>query len=828
MKPAEVNCSKERGFHWLEFLLMDIRYAVRVLSKSPEFTIVAILTLALGIGANTAIFSVVERVVLSPLPYRNPDHLVMVLLNNLTLKHNTMLSYPDFLDWQRHSRSFEQMAGYIKLDYDITNPGPPQHIDGNAISSGFFSTLGIKPSLGREFSPQEDQHGGPPVVIISDSLWKNRFAGSKSAIGRSIVLSGVDYTVVGILPPQFFFWSNADVFTPIGQGDQRELNSRTVHDVICIARLQTNVGIVAAQAEMSTIQENISKLYPAAERGLGISVLPLKQQLVGDVRGILFFLLGAVGLVLLIACANVANLLLARSVVRAREFAIRAALGANRSRILSQLFTESILLSLVGGGLGLLVAVVGLRVVPTTITAGLPRIENIHLNMSVLLFAFGSSIGVGILFGFAPAFQITRRALHSSLKQGGRGSSGAYNSVQTALVTVQMALALILLAGAGLLFRTIRHLGSVNPGFDASHIVTFKVGLSPSVTSIGPSVRTAYEQLLDRTRQIPGVRAADLTTLVPLTRQDNSIPFWIDSAKPDSVAKAPRLLGYATGSDYLRVMGIPLVRGRFFNQSDTANSALVVVIDTVLAHNYFPNEDPIGHTISYPSYGPYRIIGVVGHVQHWGLGNSDVGTQNQAYADFYQISDQWMPGIDVSTTLVLRTPLDIATIMPSIKAVVYGTGGDQPIYKVKAIEDIVSESMSTQRLPMILLGTFAGLALLLACIGIYGVISYLGAQRVQEIGIRMTFGADRGHIFRMVIWQGLRLALAGVLTGGAIALILARLISSFSRLLYGVGASDPVTFAAASLLLTAVAVLACYVPAHRAMRVDPLVALRNE
>ena len=812
----------------MDGVLKDIRFAFRSLRKSAGFTLIAVVTLALGIGANTAIFSVVRGVLLAPLPYRQPNRLVDVWLYNPALKYATDVSYPDFLDWQRTARSFEQMAAYTPQDYDLTSPGAAAHLNGQEVSSGFFATLGVNLAFGREFTREEDHFGGAPGVVISDRLWKERFAGSTSALGKSVSLGGVDYTVVGVLPPEFRFGDQlADVYTPIGQRNPLYLNDRTIHDNACVARLNPGVSQEQALAEMNTIQERIDQLYPQAERGLATTIVPLRRDVVGDVREALLLLSGAVGIVLLIACANVASLLLARSAARVREFGIRSALGASRRRLVRQLLTESLLLSLAGGLLALIIAEAALKTMLAALPANLPRSENISLNGWVLLFTLGISIAVGILFGLAPALRSSRPNLQSALSQGGRGATQSFRA-QNSLVVGQMALTLILLVGAGLLLRTIHHLWSVNPGFESQHVITFKVGLDAAMIRTPEDTRVAYQQLLERIRSIPGVEAADLTALLPLSQQDNSGPFWFGSQTPASMAEAPRALYYWIGTDYLRAMKIPLLRGRWFTAQDNIRSEPIVVIDSVFAHDYFPNSDPVGQTLTVAHWGPARIIGVVGHVRHWNLGNTGPYGQRQIYASFYQLSDRWVPGFRDNISLVVRTPLDAATVMPPIKQAVYGTGSDQPVYALQTMEQLVAGSMTSQRLSMILLAAFAGLALLLASVGIYGVISYSMTQRVHEIGIRMALGAERGNIFRLVIGQGLRLAIVGVALGGITALLLGRLLSSFSSLLYRVSARDPLTFAVVSFLLTTIAVLACYIPARRAAKVDPMTALRCE
>jgi predicted permease len=815
-------------------LIQDLRFGLRMLRKSPGFTAVAVLTLGLGIGANTAMFSVMQGVVLAPLQYVNPDRLVMIWENNPRFPR-TWVSYPNFRDWQRSARSLQQMAAFRQEGVDFAGPGTPEHLNGKEISSGLFSTLGTELTLGREFSPEEDRFGGTPVVIISNRLWRNRFDGSPKALGKSLTLKGVDYTVVGVSPFGVTalgspLEDDADIYVPLGQSDPLILNDRSAHDgIYSLARLAPGVTLTQAQAEISTIQNGLDQLYPDGNRDLGIYIEPLKQFVVGDAGKMVLLLLGAVGLVLLIACANMANLLFARSAAREREFAVRSALGANRTRLVRQLLTECVLLSLLGAGLGLLIALLGVKSLPAAVSENLPRSENITVNGSVLLLTLCASIAVGILFGFAPALKSWNSDPQASLKEGGRGSTVVHHRTQSILVIVQMALTLVLLVGAGLLFRTLRHLSDVRPGFDIQHIVTFKVGVSHSLTKTAQSTRTAYQQLIERIRQIPGVQGADFTASVPLNG-GWIMPFWIGSQKPASLQGAPRLVMFLTGPDYLRTMGIPLLRGRFFSLDDTTNSPCVMVIDSVLAAMYFPDSDPLGQTLSagFSSVGPCRIVGMVGHVKQWALNDSSTDIQSQAYFPLYQDPDQWVPVNYPNVTIVVRTPLDIASVMPAIKNAVYGAGSDQPIFNVETMQQIVSESMSSQRFPMILLGTFAGLALLLAAVGIYGVISYSVAQRIHEFGIRVALGADKRDVLRMVMGRGLALALAGLVIGVVAALILTRVLSSFSLLLYGVGASDPLTFITVSVLLILPAILACYIPARRAMKVDPMVALRYE
>jgi predicted permease len=817
----------QRGLPLIETFAQDLRYALRQLRKSPGFAIAAILTLALAIGANTAIFSVVQGVVLAPLPYPRPERLVLLQESRPSLPHLD-ISYPDFQDWQRSARSFKQMAALTWRDYDLTGSGTSEHLNGMEVSSGFFATLGVKLALGRELSASEDLPHSAPAAIISDRLWKDRFHSSPEALGKSLILDGAETTIIGVLPPKFRFFTDADVYTSLAQGAPLIYNDRTIHGFAAIARLKPETSIKQAQDEMNAIQQNLDHLYPAADRNLGTVITPLKQAIVFDVSDTLLLVLGAVGIVLLIACANVANLLLARSAARSREFTIRCALGASRARMVKQLLTESLLLSLAGGVLGLGLARLGISLALAKLPASIPRTDNISVNLPVLLFAFGISIAVGILFGLAPALRSFRIDVQGSLKATERGSTRVRHRGQSILVIVQMALTLVLLVGSGLLLRTIHHLWSVNPGFDTQHVITFKVGLSPALTRTASSTRIAYRQLLERIRQIPGVQAADFTNIVPLSEQDNGGPFWLGAQESTSMQDAPHALYFETGSEYLQAMKIPLLRGRFFTPADTSDSEPVVVIDSVLAHTYFPGKDPVGQTITVAHWRTARVIGVVGHVRHWGLGDPGTYNPSQIYISFYQLPDQWTANFAKALSIAVRTPLDAATVMPAIEAATYGAGKDQPVYKVQTMQQIVSDSMASQRLPMILLGAFAILALLLASVGIYGVISYSVNQRVQEIGIRMALGANRGNVLRLLIGRGLSLALAGVAAGAVAALILARLLASFSQLLYGITTSDPLTFLTVSFVLMSTAFLACYIPARRATRIDPMQALRTE
>lgn len=814
------------AFAALDRFRQDVRFQLRQLKRNPAFTAVVVLTLALGIGATAAVFSVVQGVVLAPLPYKEPERLVLVLLYNQRLKSPIYLSYADFRDWLRDSRSFARIAAFTPQGFDLSSPGAPEHLSGQLVTWDFFKTLGVRLALGREFTSAEDVYGGAHVAIISDRLWRTRFGGRVQALGKSMTLEGKSYTIVGVLPRGFRFLTDADFFVPLGQADPLLLGDRATHDIACVARLRPGVSIQRSQADMNAIQANLDRLYPNEERGLGAAVEPLKQEVVGNVGTTILLLFGAAFVVLLIACANLSNLLLARSVVRSREFAVRSALGASSGRIVRQLITEAVVLSLIGAAVGLVIAEWGMKPLVAALPGTLDQNRHIGLNAGVLLFTLSLSAFVVVISALLPAFKTAQLDLQASLRQGSRSDTGSHRA-QTMFVILQMALTVVLLVGAGLLFRTVRHLWQVNPGFEIQRVITFKIGLSPSAKKSAAAMRATYQRLADRLRTIPGVEAAEFTTLVPLGGNDDALPFWVGSAPPTSIAEAPRATSYSVGPDYLKVMGIPLLRGRFFTLQDNTHSPPVLVIDSGLARAYFPDKDPVGQSLSLIHVGSFRVIGVVGHVQHWGLGGRVRASPYQVYGSFYQISDHWLPSMYANVSATIRTSIDSATVMPTVRAAVLQAGADQPVYDVHTMQQLAARSMP-QRFPMILMGTFAALALLLASIGTFGVISYSVTRRVQEIGVRMALGAEKSRVFRMIIGEGLRLALIGILFGGITAFIAARLLSAFSTLLFGVGSADPVTFVSVCLILVAVAVLASYIPARRAMAIDPMKAIRYE
>lgn len=820
---------KNRGMRILpgENFLQDVLVSLRRLVRNPGFTIVTLLTLALGIGANTAMFSVVQGVVLAALPFPDSNRIV-ILWQTRPGVSQVGVSEPNFEDWQRSSQSFEQMSALTFHNYNLSAPGSAEHLTGGRVSATFLSTLKVRPVLGHDFAKSDDQTTSAPVALVSYRLWKERFGGDPRALGRTLVLDGRTFTLVGVLPEGFHLFADADVFTPLQPQMPAIYRERSVEALAVIARLKSGISMAQAEGELNAIQQDLDRRYPDANRNLGVSISPIKKQLVGDIQPTLLLLFGAVTLVLLIACANVANLLLVRSNMREREFGVRVALGASRARLVRQVLTESILLSIGGAALGLSLALVSVRLLLRAIPGTLPRTDSIGLNWPVAGFAVVVAIGVGILFGVLPALRSSRTDVQNALQSRPRGASSGNHRLLGQFVTLQVALALVLLAGSGLLLRSIRHLWQVNPGFDTEHVISFKVGLSPSLTTTPAGIRTAYRQLLERIRNIPGVQAADLSNLAPLSSGDNSGPFWTGATQTTALPDAPRALYFWTGPDYLETMRIPLLRGRFLNPEDDLGAPKVVVVDQVLAQTIFPGQDPVGKTLTVGHWGTAQIVGVAGHVRYWGL--DDAGTYNprQIYIPAYQLPDYMVNDFFRNLTILARTNVPAGDLIPSIRRAVYETGSDQPVYDIKTIEELERDSMASRRLPIVLLGVFAGLALLLASVGVYGVVSYSASCRVREIGIRMALGADRGSVYRMILGQGLKMAGFGVLVGTASVLMLVRMLPSFSHLLYDVDRDDPITLISVSICMILIALAACALPARRTIRTDPMASLRCE
>ena len=816
-------------------LLQDLRYSVRTLAKSPGFTAIAILTLALGIGANTALFSVVNGVLLSPLPYPQPDRLVALYSRTPNFDESS-ISYPNFLDWQRQNKTLSDLAAWRSDSFNMTGSGEPERLRGEMVSADFFRILGVEPLIGRNFSANDDHAGAAPVVILSNSFWQRRFGGSRKILGQTISLNGTAYSVVGILPASFYFHADnfpnhmPDIFMPLGQWtDKTFLDRRVGMGMDAMGRLKPGVTVGQARADMSSVAANLARAYPQADKNSGITLISLKQNMVGDIAALLYVLLAAVGFVLLIACVNIANLLLARSTGRTREFAIRAALGASRARMVRQLLNESVLLSFAGGLIGLILAAWGTRAAIAILPQALPRAGNVGLDSSVLLFTLGISLLAGILFGLAPALKTSQRNLAETLKEGGRGSSGARHRLQGIFVIAETALALILLVGAGLMIRSLVALWNVNPGFNPHNVLTFGVAYPPSLAGAPPDeVRNGMRQLEAGLEAVPGVRAASLTIGSQPMQGDTDVGFWIEGhPKPQSDNQMPETLLYFVMPDYLNVMQTPLLRGRFITAEDTLHATPVIVIDDYFAKKYFPHEDPIGKRINLAVLDAQaEIVGVVGHIKQWGLDeDAKSPVLAQGYMSMMQIPDRFIPLLSKGSEVFVRTQGAPDALAAPIRHAIERINSDEVMYETESMDGVVSDSLASRRFGMILLGVFAALALVLACVGIYGVISYLVGQRTHEIGVRIALGAQRSDVLRLILGEGARMALIGVAIGIAAALGLTRLMASE---LFGVTAHDPLTFAGVAIVLMLVAVAACYIPARRAMRVDPIVALRYE
>jgi predicted permease len=821
------------GIPALEVFFQDFRFALRILRKNPGFSAIAILTLALGIGANTALFSVVNGVLLNPLPYPQPDRLV-ALYSHTPEMNTSSISYPNFLDWQRENNSFLALGAFRSDDFNLTGMGDTERLKGNMVSAAFFPILGIKPKIGRVFTDEDDHIGATPVALISEGLWNRKFASSPDVVGKSITLDGTLYSLVGVIPGTFHyqdgnFQPNSDVYVPIGQWDAALFRDRhTGMGMDAVGRLKPGVTLAQAKSDMDSVATHLAQVYPDIDKDSGITLIALKENMVGDIRPFLLILLAAVGFVLLIACANVANLLLARSTGRNREFAIRTALGASRARVVRQLLTESIVLALAGGALGALIATWGTQYAIKMLPEALPRAEEIHFDGRVFLFTLVASVLAGIVFGLVPAYKSSHSEIRETLKEGGRGGSARRHRTQSILVAVEMALALVLLAGAGLMVRTLTKLWSVDPGVDAHNVVSFTVASAQPMGATPAATRAMFQELHDTINAVPGVQDVSLTIGSSLMNGDSELPFWLGSeAKPASQSEMKTTLFYVTQPEYLGVMKIPLKRGRFLTASDNDTAPLVMVIDERFAKKFFGDKDPIGAQVNLAILNASaQIIGVVGHVKQWGLDSDDTATiQAQCYLSLAQIPDAFLPLFDRSVGTVVRTNAGPLGVMDAIRHAVQQVDSQIVISGAETVTDIISDSLAAKRFVMVLLGVFAVLALLLSSIGIYGVITYVVGQRRQEIGIRMALGAERANVLRMVLGQAGKMVIIGVAIGIAASLALTRMMSS---MLFGVSPWDPLTLAGVAMLLALVSLFACYIPARRATRVDPMVALRYE
>jgi putative ABC transport system permease protein len=801
-----------------EDMFQDIRFGLRMLLKNPGFTTIAVLTLALGIGANTALFSVVNAVLLRPLPYQQPDRLV--ILWEQTPMGEASVAYPNFVDWRERNKVFDQITAFRRDSFNLTGAGEAERLNGRMVSAGFFATFGKQPVRGRDFTAADDQPGAAAGVILSHDFWQRRFGGDEKIVGSQLTLSNRVFTVIGIAASDFRFGAGTDAFVPLGLFADR-FRERGAHPgIYVVGRLKPGVNAEQARAGMDTIMAALGEQFPETNRDRRVQLESLYDNTVQGVRMSLIILLGAVGFVLMIACANVANLLLTAAAARRKEFALRAALGAGRWRVVRQLLTESILLSLCGGLFGALLAKWGASALISFVPEGIPRLGEAGVDMRVLGFTLLLSALTGLVFGLAPALQTTRFDLNEVLNEGERGSTGGRLRMRNLLVVVEVALALVLLIGAGLMIRSFRELQRVSTGFEASNLLTMSLSLA-----VTPEEATKAQNFLDRLgqnlRQLPGVQTAAISSGLPFAGATED-SFNLEGEDINDPRAAKMAVVYLTSPEYLQTMGIRLLRGRYFTSQDRAGGAPVAVIDETLARRHFPDQNPIGKKLNGLAIEQPEIIGVVDNVKHYGL-EGRAPAEHQVYLPLAQIPPQSLPGAARRINVLLRTTGDPLSVAAAARGQTQALNANQPVFNVRTMEQLVAASITGQRFSLVLLALFAGLALALSTVGIYGVMSSVVEQRTREIGIRLALGAQKRDVARLIARQGLTLAVIGVGVGLIASLALTRLMAT---LLFGVGATDPLTFAGVAALLLAVAALACYVPARRAMKTDPLVALR--
>ena len=802
-------------------LLQDIRYALRMFVKKPGFTFMVIAALALGIGANTAIFSVVNAVLLRPLPYREPDRIVKVWEihpNTKVRDEKANVAPANFIDWANQNEVFEQIAAYEgnRRGFNLTDGGESEHIEGSRVSASLFPLLGVQPMLGRAFTEEEDRQGANRVIVLSQGFWQRRFGSDRDILGRTLTLNLKSYTVIGVMPAGFDMPQSVDFWVPLAFDDE-EAKIRDFHYLSVIARLKPGVTVEEARAGMNVIAQRLEQQYPATNAKIGAHLTLLSEHLVGGIRPALLILLGAVCLVLLIACANTANLLLARAAARQKEIAIRQALGASRLRLIKQMLTESLMLALVGGSIGAILALWGTDLLASLGPESISSLGHIKIDARVLGFTLTLSLLTGLIFGLMPALQASRPRLNELLKEGGRSSGGSLRSrTRSLLVVSEVALSLVLLIGAGLMVKSFMRLQSVTPGFDPDNLLSVK--LSPTISKFkNKSEGIAFYQQVERQIQsLPGVVSVGAVTHLPLSPDNLRLTFNIEGRTAPAPGEEFLAEARAVSPNYFQTMAIPVLNGRVFTERDNIQSAPAIIINAKMADVYWPGEDPVGKRLFMEGEKtPREIVGIVGDVKHWGL---EEESRPEMYWPLYQEPL-------IFTSIVIRSTGDTASLTAAVKSEVKGIDNDQPVYRIRTMEELLSRSVAAQRFSMLLLAIFALAALLLAAVGIYGVIAYSVSQRTREIGIRMAMGAQARDVLGLVVSQGLKLAAAGVAIGVAGAFALTRVMSG---LLYGVSVTDSQTFIAIPLLLTLVAALASYIPARRATKVDPMVALRYE
>ena len=800
----------------MDSLIKDIRYGLRSLLKRPGFTAIALLALALGIGANTAIFSLVNAVVLQPLPYPDPDRLVWAWGTARNGPNRASVAPLDYLDFRNQNKTFEQFAAQFTLptSANLTGSGEPERLNASAITGNFFDTFGVRPVLGRGFSLDNEKTGQDQVTVLSYALWQRRFGGDPQIVNKTLILDSKPYQVIGVMPADLRLPQTAELWVPLNFDAHPGMKQRHAHFLRPIGRLKAGVSLTQAQADIDLIAAQLEQQFPDTNKGWSLGLVSLREQLVGDSSTIVFILFGAVGLVLLIACANVANLLLVRAAARQKEIALRTALGASRWRIVRQMITESLMLSILGGALGALVARWGVELLVSLSEDSLPATVNVTIDATVLGFTLLISIVTGVLFGLAPAARSLKVDLIDSLKDGARGAEGTLrNRTRSLLVVFESAVAVMLLIGAGLLVRSLIELQKVDPGFDSNNVLTLSIALPQEKYEAEGKAGNFFHQLETRVASLPGVESVGLITELPFTGQLNDITYTVEGRPPVSPNDAFPTDWRRVNQNYFTALRIPLLRGRNFTEQEVRQGDKVVIVSQQIVDTAFPNENPLGKRIVTMFGFPYEIVGVVGDIRHNSL-------QNQPFAAMY------FPDINAGRmNLVIRTQGDPLNTVGGVRKEVHALDPDQPIAEVKRMSDWVVSSVAAERYRTTLLTLFAALAMILAATGIYGVMSYSVAQRTHEIGVRMALGARRFDVLKMVVRQGMVLTLIGVVLGLGGAFALTRVMSSF---LFGVTAKDPITFAVVAVLLMAVAFVACFVPARRATKVDPLVALRYE
>ena len=807
----------------MDTLLQDIRFGARMLFKSPGFTAVAIISLALGIGANTTVFSVINAVLLKALPYSEPQSIVLVWGEDKAAGSSRgQMSATDVADYRARNHVFEEMTTYSDFRPIFSGNGEPERVPGAQVGDGFFTVMHAQPLLGRVFTAEEQQDGKDLVVVLSYGLWQRRFAGDPNIVGRTIKLSARDYTVVGVMPANFqslptglLNWP-AEFYRPVAEAPSEK--DRSSRHLRAIARLKPGVTLEQAQTEMNLIARQLSQEHPNDNASSGVHLVTLREDLVGRLRPALLMLFGAVGFVLLIACANVGNLLLARSTARHKEIAIRAALGAGRDRLVRQFLTESLLLSLAGGTLGVLAAVWGTTFIEASAAKFLPTLGRIEVDTPVLWFTAIISVLTGVVFGIIPAWRASRPDLNETLSDGGRsaGAASTRSPLRSALVVIEVALALVLLICAGLLIKSVLRLRDVDPGFKPDRIVTMNVWLPGAKYPKAPEWNSFFNRMLERIERVPGVEAAGLTSVLPVSANFDRRTIEAEG-QPKKPGEYPDIDNYMVSPDYLRAMSIPLLKGRTLTPQDNENAPLVVLASETMARKLWPGEDPIGKRVRfYNSNGeqrPWRtVVGVVRDVKQYGL---DTAAPMAMYETLTQFPT-------TAVTLVVRTASDPATMVAAVRREILALDPDQAVFNIATMDQLVADSMSLRRFSMFLLGVFAALALVLAAVGIYGVLAQSVSQRTHEIGIRMALGAQTRDVLKLIVRQGMSLTVIGIVVGLAGAFALTRLLAS---LLFSVGATDPMTFLWIPVLLAAVSFFACYLPARRASKLDPIKAL---